>query len=195
MMIRIATTTDIPAILAIYGPYILHTTHTFEYTVPTEAEFTARFLSYTRQFPWLVWEENGQVLGYAYGSPPFSRAAYQWCCEVSVYLHPQARGRGIGSRLYDALEAIVLRQGYRVIYALVTTENTESVAFHQRRGYRQVTVMPDCGVKFGRWIGIVYLEKRANIVDIPSVAPCAWSEFVENDRNFLEILGIFPLSY
>ena len=69
-MIRIATTADIPAILAIYGPYILHTTRTFEYTVPTEAEFTTRFLSYTRQFPWLVWEENGQVLGYAYGSPP-----------------------------------------------------------------------------------------------------------------------------
>ena len=194
-MIRIATTADIPAILAIYGPYILHTTHTFEYTVPTEAEFTARFLRYTRQFPWLVWEKNGQVLGYAYGSAPFSRAAYQWCCEVSVYLHPAAQGRGIGGRLYDALEAIVLRQGYRVIYALVTTENIHSIDFHQRRGYRQVAVMPDCGVKFGRWVGIVYLEKRANIVDIPIVSPYAWSEFVENDRNFLENLGIFPLSY
>lgn len=194
-MIRIATTADISAMLSIYGPYILQTTHTFEYTVPTEAAFADRFLHYTRQFPWLVWEEDGQVLGYAYGSAPFSRAAYQWCCEISVYIHPSAQGRGIGSRLYDALEAILLRQGYRVIYALVTTENTRSIVFHQRRGYHQVAVMPDCGVKFGRWIGIIYLEKRANMVDIPSNPPCIWSKFVKNDRNFLENLGIFPLSY
>ena len=194
-MIRIATTADISAILSIYGPYVLNTACTFEYTVPTPEEFAQRFCSYTRQFPWLVWEENVQVLGYAYASAPFSRAAYQWCCEVSVYLHYGAQGRGIGSRLYDALEAIVLRQGYRVIYALVTTENTHSVDFHQRRGYRQVMVMPDCGVKFGRWIGIVYLEKRADIVDVPSEPPRSWSNIVENDRNFLKNLDIFPLSY
>lgn len=194
-MIRIATTRDIPGILAVYGPYVLETAYTFEYTVPTEAEFTARFLNYTKQFPWLVWEEAGQILGYAYGSAPFSRAAYQWCCEVSVYLAPQAQGRGIGRKLYEALEAILLRQGYRVIYALVSTENTGSIRFHERLGYRQITVMPDCGVKFGRWVGIVYLEKRVNMVDIPSIPPRPWLEFVENDRNFLENLGIFPLSY
>ena len=194
-MIRIATTADIPGMLAIYGPYILETAYTFEYTVPTEAEFTDRFTSYTRQFPWLVWEADGAILGYAYGSAPFSRAAYQWCCEVSVYLHPSAQGRGIGKRLYAALEAILLRQGYRVIYALVSMENTGSIRFHQQLGYRQVTVMPDCGLKFGRWVGIVYLEKRGNMVDIPKSAPCPWLEFVKNDRNFLENLGIFPLSY
>ena len=193
-MIRIATTADVPAMLAIYGPYILQTAYTFEYTVPTETAFSARFASHTRQFPWLVWEETGQILGYAYGSAPFSRAAYQWCCEVSVYLAPHAQGRGIGKKLYAALEQILLRQGYRVIYALVSTENGGSIRFHERLGYRQIAVMPDCGVKFGRWVGIIYLEKRFQPEAIPSVAPCSWLELVENNRNFLENLGIFPLS-
>ena len=85
-MIRFAAESDVPAMLAIYAPYVRNTAYTFEYTVPTDAEFTARFLSYTRQCPWLVWEEDGAVLGYAYGSLPFERAAYAWCAEVSVYL-------------------------------------------------------------------------------------------------------------
>ena len=111
-MIRIATTADISAILSIYGPYVLNTAYTFEYTVPTPEEFAQRFCGYTRQFPWLVWEENGQVLGYAYASAPFSRAAYQWCCEVSVYLHYGAQGRGIGSHCAAARLPGDLRTGH-----------------------------------------------------------------------------------
>ena len=83
-MIRIATEKDIPQILAIYGPYVEDTTVSFEYTVPTEEAFLERFRGITAQFPWLVWEEDGKVLGYAYGSPPYARAAYGWCAEPSV---------------------------------------------------------------------------------------------------------------
>ena len=79
---------DLPAMLAIYSPYVLTTAYSFEYTPPTLEEFTHRFRDYTRQFPWLVWEENGTVLGYAYGSRPFERAAYQWNAEASIYLCP-----------------------------------------------------------------------------------------------------------
>ena len=106
-MLRIATEKDVPAILDIYGPYVLNTTASFEYTVPTEAEFLARFRDITAQFPWLVWEEQGRILGYAYGSAPYTRAAYSWCAEPSIYLREEARGRGIGRKLYGALEAIL----------------------------------------------------------------------------------------
>ena len=75
-MIRIATENDVPQMLAIYAPYILNTTHTFEYDVPSREEFLQRFRDLTKQFPWLVWEEDGKILGYAYGSAPFARAAY-----------------------------------------------------------------------------------------------------------------------
>ena len=119
-MIRIAEERDIPAILEIYGPYVLNTTITFEYDVPTREEFTRRFRDITRQFPWLVYEEDGEILGYAYASAPYARAAYAWCAEPSVYLKPEARGRGIGRKLYAALEQILDCQGYQVLYALVT---------------------------------------------------------------------------
>ena len=77
-MLRIATPADIPAILEIYGPYVLSSTATFEYTVPTLEEFTSRFDTITAQYPWLVWEEAGKILGYAYASAPYTRAAYAW---------------------------------------------------------------------------------------------------------------------
>ena len=130
-MIRIATEADVPEILAIYAPYIENTTVTFEYDVPGEEAFLQRFREITEQFPWLVWEEGGKILGYAYGSAPFARDAYRWCAEDSVYLLPEARGRGIGTRLCSALEKVLFYQGYQRIYALITAENQASVDFHK----------------------------------------------------------------
>ena len=192
-MIRLATKEDIPAILDIYAPYIRNSTATFEYTVPTEEEFSARFEAITEQFPWLVWEENGLVLGYAYGSAPFERAAYQWCAELSVYLAPQIQGKGVGRLLYTALEKLLLLQGYRVLYALICDENEASIAFHEKLGYKTTTVMPRCGVKFGRWIGIVYMEKRHNSVEIPSFPPVSFSRLVDSDGNKSDFLSILSL--
>lgn len=194
IVIRIATEKDIPAILEIYGPYVLTTTHTFEYTVPTLAEFTERFKTITAQFPWLVWEEEGTVFGYAYASAPFKRAAYQWCCEVSVYLAPRIQGRGIGRKLYRTLEHILALQGYQVIYSVVTTENRVSLAFHQRVGYREVARLPECGVKFGRRLGVVWLEKRPDFVEIPIKPPVSWKAIVANDENLSHILDNLCLS-
>ena len=193
-MIRMATSADIPAMLEIYGPYVLNTTHSFEYTVPTQEAFSDRFLSYTEQFPWLVWEEQGEVLGYAYASAPFARAAYRWCCEVSIYLAPRIRGRGIGRKLYTVLEYILWQQGYRVIYAVVTSENTASVAFHEKMGYRSCARLAGCGIKFGRELGTIWLEKRSNSVEIPTNMPSAWETIVENDRKLNDILSILSLS-
>lgn len=193
-MIRLATPADIPAILEIYGPNITNTTNSFEYTIPTLEEFHHRFHSITEQFPWLVWEEDGTVLGYAYASLPFHRAAYAWSCEVSIYVAPQAHKKGIGRRLYSALEQILFYQGYRVIYAVVTEENRDSVAFHERVGYRYVATLPGCGFKFGRQLGIVWLEKRSDSADIPHNPPISWSAIVENSEKFSHILATLSLS-
>ena len=193
-MIRIATTDDIPQILAIYGPYIEHSTASFEYTVPTEQAFRERFLRITKQFPWLVWEEEGRILGYAYASRPFERAAYQWCAEDSLYLLPQAHGKGIGKKLLTALEKILTYQGYRVVYAIITSENERSLAFHRHCGYEFLAEMPHCGVKFGKSLGIVWMEKRLSSVEIPSNAPFSWPEIGQNERSFSDILDILSLS-
>ena len=193
-MIRIATEADVPGILAIYAPYIENTTHTFEYDVPTVAEFLQRFRTLTAQFPWLVYEEDGKILGYAYGSAPFERAAYRWCAEVSIYIAPHAKGQGIGRKLYAALEQILWLQGYRVIYAIITEENAASVAFHEKLGYRFTAALPHCGIKFGRSLGVIWMEKRSNSVEIPSKMPLPWLYIVENDRKLSNILATLSLS-
>ena len=193
-MIRMATKADIPAILEIYAPYILNTTYTFEYTVPTMEEFTRRFEAITAQFPWLVWEENSTVLGYAYGSAPFERAAYSWCGEVSIYLAPEIQGRGIGRQLYAALEQIMWQQGYRVIYSLITSENEASIRFHAHLGYVHSFECKNCGLKFGRWLGVIWMEKRKDFVEIPSSLPVPWRLIVENDRKLEDILANLSLS-
>ena len=194
MSIRTAKEADIPQILAIYGPYVDDTTVSFEYDVPTLESFTERFRGITAQFPWLVWEENGAVLGYAYASAPFSRAAYRWCAEPSIYLAPQAKGRGIGRALYTALEEILRLQGYQVSYAIITSENQQSVAFHRAMGYTHLADFPGCGFKHGRWHGVIWMEKRLNPVEIPSNAPEKYSSVVKNDRNLQEILAKMSLS-
>ena len=187
-MIRPALEADLPAILAIYGPYILTSTATFEYEVPSLSAFTDRFRGITAQFPWLVWEEDGKVLGYAYASAPYPRPAYAWCAESSVYLAPAARGRGIGTALYAALEEILRTQGYQVLYALVTQENAASLRFHEKLGFRQMVLFPDCGFKFGRWLGLIWLEKRLKSVEIPTSAPTPWPTIRKDAQNFANIL-------
>ena len=177
-MIRLATEADIPAILDIYGPYVLNTAISFEYTVPTLEEFTQRFHSVTAQFPWLVWEEEGKILGYAYGNLPFGRAAYRWVASSSIYLAPDARGNGIGTRLYAALEKLLTAQGYRKTYAIITSDNPGSRRFHEKVGFRFLCEFSDCGVKFGKLYSVVWMEKVLNSNEIPHIFPKPVDEIV-----------------
>ena len=193
MSVRIAKESDLEQILAIYGPYVADTAISFEYSVPTMEEFTQRFLEITRQFPWLVWEEEGRILGYAYGSAPFERAAFGWCAEPSIYLAPEARGRGIGRALYSALEECLKGQGYRVLYAIITDDNEPSLAFHKALGYQYLAHFPRCGYKMDKWYGITWLEKRLDSVEMPMESPTLFPEFVKIDQNLCNFSAKIPL--
>ncbi len=192
-MIRPATEKDIPEILAIYAPYVEHSTATFEYDVPCLRSFTQRFYDITAQFPWLVWEEEGVILGYAYASAPYSRAAFSWCAEPSIYLRPEAQGRKIAGQLYTVLEEILKLQGYQVLYALITSENTRSIAFHRKMGYETMVDFPNCGYKFNRWLGLIWMEKRIKIVQSPSGFPTPWQSVVQDAKTFCNILDSLSL--
>ncbi len=193
-MIRIATEADVPEMLAIYAPYIENTTVTFEYDVPCRREFMRRFCDITARFPWLVWEEQGQILGYAYAAPPYARAAYSWCAEPSVYLKAEATGRGIGKRLYAALEELLRLQGFQVLYALITQENTGSLRFHKKLGYEERVLFPDCGFKHGRWLGVYWLEKRLSSVEIPKSFPIPFPQLGQDSQKISDILYNLSLS-
>lgn len=194
MGIRIATANDLEQILSIYGPYVENTTVSFEYEVPTIEEFRIRFETFTQQFPWLVWEEKGVIAGYAYACAPFSRAAYRWCAEPSIYLRPEFHGKGIGRKLYTALETFLRSQGYHVSYAIITSENAASLAFHKSMGYSLLAEFPHCAYKHNKCLGIIWMEKRLIIDEIPSNMPVSFSSFVENSKNFTEILDNLSLS-
>ena len=193
-MIRPATEKDVPQILAIYAPYVENTTVSFEYEAPSEAAFLQRFRDITVQFPWLVWEEDGRILGYAYGSPPYSRKAYSWCAEPSIYLLPEAQGKGIGRKLYAVLEAILEQQGYQVLYALITAENTASIAFHKKMGYETKVEFSNCGYKFNRWLGLIWMEKRIKAPQSPEGFPTPWSAIVQGAKTFSNILDNLSIS-
>ena len=193
MSIRFATEADLSRILQIYAPYVENTAVSFEYTVPTLEVFTARFRAITAQYPWLVWEEDGRVLGYAYGSAPFERAAFSWCCESSIYLDPVCHGRGIGRKLQTALEALMRLQGYRLLYALVTTDNPASIAFHQALGFSRLADFPGCGWKLDGWHGIVWLEKQRNSPGKPKKPPLPIADIVDSNQKLSVILDKLSL--
>ena len=193
-MLRIAKESDVPAILEIYRPYVTDTTITFEYHVPTREQFLQRFRNITEEFPWLVWEEDGKILGYAYASHPFARTAYSWCAEPSIYLTPDAQGKGIGRKLYSALEELLKLQGYRMLYALITGENTGSVAFHEKLGYRFAGKLQTAGYKMGRWCDVFWLEKQLQIVENPMGFPTKWNAIRQDDQKICDILYSLSLS-
>ena len=184
-MIRLATVADIPAILEIYAPYILDTAISFEYSVPTLEEFTERFQTITAQFPWLVWEENGNILGYAYASLPFGRAAYRWVAASSIYLAPSIQGKGIGGKLYAALEAVLTAQGYRKTYAIITSDNPGSLRFHEKMGFRLIGEFPDCGIKVSKLYSVVWMEKSLNNGEIPM-------DFPKPVNSLVNVNSFFP---
>ncbi len=177
-MIRIATEKDIPAMLEIYRPYVENTTCSFEYDLPCTRSFTQRFFEHTVQFPWLVWEEDGAVKGYAYAGAPWERAAYRWSAEVSIYLAPEVQRKGVGRALYARLEDILKAQGYRMVYAVITSENEASVAFHAALGYRVAGEFHSCGFKQGRWLSVTWMEKELAGEFIPGRFPKNWMECV-----------------
>lgn len=159
MTIRDARRSDVPAMLAIYAPFVEHTAVSFEYDVPTEAEFARRLEGHQAAFPWLVCEENGRVMGYAYAGRAFERAAYGWNAEISCYLAPELRGRGVGRRLYARIEEILTRLGYYKLFAVVTSANAPSVAFHRALGFREAACFRNVGYKQGGWYDVLWLEK------------------------------------
>jgi len=171
-VIRMATPQDAAQILEIYAPFILNTATSFELEVPTVAEFSKRMDKYLGEAPWLVCEENNQVVGYAYASPHRGRAAYQWNREVSVYVRSTHYRQGIARLLYDALFQLLKIQGYGNALAGIVQPNDASERFHQSMGFQKVGTYKHIGFKLGAWRDVSWHEKYLfdpSITDPPSI--------------------------
>ena len=159
--IRPSTDRDLPAITAIYAHHVLHGTGTFETTPPTEAEMAARRADVLgKGLPWLVAEERGQVLGYAYCQWFKPRPAYRFSAEDSIYMHPDAAGKGLGRTLLAELAARAEAAGIRKLIAVIgDSANAGSIGVHEACGFTRAGAFTSCGWKFGRWLDIVIMEK------------------------------------
>lgn len=166
IIIRTATAADAQALLNIYSPYVKNTAITFEYEVPSTEEFISRIEHTLQKYPYLVAEENGKLLGYAYASPFHDRPAYDWAVETSIYVDQNIKHRGIGYKLHDALENALQDMGILNMNACIAYPPKEdeyldknSVEFHSHMGYRLVGEFYKCGYKFHRWYNMVWMEK------------------------------------
>ncbi len=167
MKLRFAAPEDAEALLAIYACYI-DTPITYEEVLPSPAAFAGRIREIGSVYPYLVAEEDGRILGYAYAHKIHERAAYQWSAELSVYLAPEARGRGLGTRFYTVLIALLRLMGVRTVTALVTLPNERSERLHRRMGFTPLCVYRHSGFKAGAWHDTCYFERQLGPYDAPA---------------------------
>ncbi len=160
MLVRDATAPgDAAACAAIYAPYVRDTTITFELDPPSEAEMAARLATARDTHAWLVAEDDGRVVGYAYGSEYKSRAAYRWSCEVSVYVALGNHRGGVGKALYTELFSRLADRGYRMAVAGMTLPNDASVALHKRMGFEPVGTYRRIGWKHDAWRDVAWAQR------------------------------------
>lgn len=185
MHYRLAVPEDAPALLQIYSEYI-HSTITFEYTLPTTEEFAERIRAIAGFYPYLVAEEDGRCMGYAHAHRHMERAAYQWNAELSVYLAKSAVGCGLGGGLYSRLMTLLKAQGVLSVFGCVTSPNPPSDRLHKRMGFKLVGTYLQAGFKNGAWHDVNWYQKMLGVhLDDPK-PPVPLSALEEN--SILEVL-------
>lgn len=165
-MIRPAVPADAEALLSIYGQYI-DTPVTFEYALPSAEGFRARIEDITRTYPFLVYEQDGVILGYAYAHRYAAREAYQWGAELSVYIDRDACSRGIGKALYGCLIELLRLQNIKTVYGIVTHPNEKSDRLHASMGFAVAGTAHSAGYKNGRWHDVTTYERSIAPYDDP----------------------------
>jgi L-amino acid N-acyltransferase YncA len=158
-LLRAARPADAPALLEIYAPFVRDTAVSFEAQVPSVKEMEQRIAKAQTQWAFIVAQEQGTLLGYAYATQLRERAAYRFSCETSVYLASQAQGRGIASALYRQLIDELQKLGYCNAFAAIALPNTASVKLHETIGFAPCGVFPRAGWKFGQWHDIGWWHK------------------------------------
>ena len=195
MIIRIVQAEDAGQIAEIYRPYVEKTAVSFEYTAPSPEEMQKRIEKTLKTHPFLAAEENGEILGYAYTGRYKERKAYDWGAEISIYIKEEYHKKGIGRKLYAAIEEISKAQNILNLYACITADSEEgsgylsdSIRFHEHVGYKIIGRFEFSGNKFGKWHNTVFMEKMIgeHPADPPTVIPFSKLRQSEDILNALK---------
>jgi phosphinothricin acetyltransferase len=157
-MIRPATTEDAAQICDIYNRYVQQTTITFEEQPVASEDMEQRITEILKDLPWLVWEVAGTIRGFAYASKWKGRCAYRYSVESTVYVHPEAQGKGIGSRLYQDLLARLRSLGMHSVIAGIALPNAASIRLHEKLGFQKIAHFREVGWKLEKWIDVGYWQ-------------------------------------
>jgi L-amino acid N-acyltransferase YncA len=179
--IRSIEFSDAGAVRDIYAPYVTESAISFETEPPGVSVIEQRIRSVQPQLPWIAFDADGKLLGYAYASRHQERAAYQWCVDVSVYIHPSGHRCGMGRALYTSLLEVLRRQGYVNAYAGITLPNPSSVGLHEALGFERVGVYSKIGYKFRQWHDVMWLVLRLLDTQEPIPQPLPAGEILRND--------------
>ncbi len=156
--IRLASQSDAQQIRDIYAPFCEHTPVSFETQAPTAEEMCQRIVKTLKSHPWLVYENDSELLGYAYANPHRERAAYRWAVDVSAYVRESFRRTGVGRSLYTSLFAILQLQGFYRALAGITLPNPGSVGLHQAMGFQPLGTYQNIGYKCGQWHDVQWFQ-------------------------------------
>jgi len=165
--IRFATPADAAAVREIYGPFCEDSPITFETERPAVAEIENRIRKIVVRFPWLICENDNEVVGYTYAGPHQDRAAYRWSVDVAIYISAERTGQGFGTALYTVLFELLRIQGYFKAYAGITLPNPASIGLHQRLGFAPVGVYKQVGYKAGAWHDVSWWDLTLRSTDRP----------------------------
>jgi len=189
-IIRIASLDDAEKLLKIYAPYVEKTAITFEYDVPSIEEFKRRIETTLQRYPYIVIENENEILGYAYASAFINRSAYDWSAETTIYVKENMRKMGLGKKLYNAIENICKAQNIFNLNACIGYPEKEdkyltknSKQFHEHLGYSFVGEFHKCGYKFGKWYNMIWMEKI--LMDHPKTPPKV-IPFSQLDENIIK---------
>lgn len=175
--LRIATEADAAQVQAIYAPIVAATAISFEETPPTVAEMAGRIRSTLAAYPYFVFAEGADILGYAYAGAHRARAAYRWSVDVTVYVRGDMHRHGVGRALYGALLATLTRQRFHAAYAGITLPNAGSVGLHEAVGFVHMATYEDVGFKFGSWHDVGWW-RRPLATDAAPAEPIAFADLV-----------------
>lgn len=157
-MIRKVDLRDADQIADIYNHYVRNTIITFEEAELSSETMERRITTVTQKYPWLVFEENGEILGYAYASEWRSRSAYRFTAETAIYLKPNISAKGIGTRLYQQLLQQLKNDGFHVLMGVISLPNEASIKLHEKLGFTKVAHFPEVGYKFNKWVDVGYWQ-------------------------------------
>jgi phosphinothricin acetyltransferase len=170
--IRLASPEDATPVLSIYGPYCAEDCPiSFETGAPTLFDMQQRIDRVLARFPWLVYEDEGVIAGYAYATGHGDRAGYRWSVDTSIYIDPSMQRRGVARSLYTSLLAIVRLQGYVNAYAGISLPNTPSVALHAALGFQPVGIYRQVGYKGGAWLDVAWMQLQLQPRQVPPLEP------------------------